>query len=262
MSKNGYVHSKGIDYYYEVHGTGDPLLVLHGGLGSIEMFGWDIPALAKTHEVIAVELHGHGRTSLGDRPIDLREMADDMAHIVRTLGHERVDVLGYSLGGGVAFQIAARHPDLVRRAVLLSVCYKTEGFHPEMLPMQGQISGAAADGMKGTPMYETYAKIAPRPEDFPKLLDRMGEYMRKSFDFGDDISKLTMPVMLVYADHDMFPTSHMADFFNRLGGNPCDAGWQQEHMSQHRLAIIPGHTHYDILTSPTVIPTVLNFLAS
>jgi pimeloyl-ACP methyl ester carboxylesterase len=129
-----------------------------------------------------------------------------------------------------------------------------------MLPQQAQLSSAAAEFMKGTPMYEEYVAVAPHPEDFPKLLDRMGEYMRKSFDFTEDVKKLTMPVMLVFGDSDMFTTRHMAEFYNLLGGNLQDAGWQREHMSENRLAIIPDQTHYDMFLAPELVPTVLPFL--
>jgi pimeloyl-ACP methyl ester carboxylesterase len=187
-------------------------------------------------------------------------MGDDMVVIVQQLGHSQVDALGYSLGGGVAFRFAVQHPELVRRLVIVSAGFSTSGFHPEMLPMQAQVSGAMAEAMKDTPMYQTYAAIAPHPEDFPKLLDRMGEYMRESFDFSEDVKKLTIPVMLVFGDSDMFTTPHIAEFYNLLGGNLQDAGWQREHMSPNRLAILPDVTHYDMFLAPELVPTVLPFL--
>jgi pimeloyl-ACP methyl ester carboxylesterase len=260
MTSSGHIEANGVSYYYEVHGQGEPLLLLHGGLGSIEMFGPVLPALAEGRQVIAVDLHGHGRTSLGDRPVSLHDMGDDMAVIVKELGHTQVDAMGYSLGGGVAFRFAVQHPDLVRRLVIISAGFSTAGFHPEMLPQQAQVGAAMADAMKDTPMYQTYAAIAPHPEDFPKLLDRVGESMRKSFDYSEDVKKLTLPVMLVFGDSDMFTTPHMAAFYNLLGGNTQDAGWQREHMSQNRLAILPNHTHYDMMFAPELVPTVLPFL--
>lgn len=260
MTKSGYIEANGVNYYYEVHGQGEPLLLLHGGLGSIDMFGPVLPALAEGRQVIAVELHGHGRTALGDRNVSLRDMGDDMAVIVRQLGHKQVDAVGYSLGGGVAFRFAVQHPELVRRLVIVSAGFSTAGFHPEMLPQQGQLSAAAAEFMKDTPMYKSYAAIAPHPEEFPKLLDRMGEYMRQPFDYSDDVKKLTMPVMLVFGDSDMFTTAHIAEFYNLLGGNLRDAGWQRENMSQNRLAILPDHTHYDMFMAPELAGTVLAFI--
>ena len=174
-TKSGRVNANGIDYYYEIHGEGEPLLVLHGGLGSIDMFGPSPALLAAGRQVIAVDLHGHGRTPLGERPISLIDMGDDMAVLLEQLGYRQVDVMGYSLGGGVAFRLAVQHPEMVRRLVLVSTGFSQDGFYPEMLPQQAQVSGAVADQMKGTPMYENYVAVAPHPEDFPRLLDRMGE---------------------------------------------------------------------------------------
>jgi pimeloyl-ACP methyl ester carboxylesterase len=260
MTSSGYVEANGVNYYYEIHGQGEPLLLLHGGLGSTGMFEPGLPALAEGRQVIAVDLHGHGRTCIGDRKIDLKDIGDDMAVIVKELGHAQVDAMGYSFGGGVAFRLAVQHPELVRRLVIMSAGFSTAGFHPEMLPMQAQMSGAAAEMMKDTPMYQSYAAVAPHPEDFPKLLDRMGEFMRKSYDYSEDVKKLNMPVMLVFGDSDMFTTPHMAEFYNLLGGNLQDAGWQREHMSQNRLAILPDQTHYDMCFAPLLVPTVLPFL--
>lgn len=260
MTESGYIEANGVNYYYEVHGQGEPLLLLHGGLGSIEMFLPGLPKFAEGRQVIAVELQGHGRTALGDRPISLEDIGDDMAVIVRQLGHDQVDAMGYSFGAGVAFRLAVQHPNLVRRLVLMSAGFSTDGFHPEMRPMQAQMTGAVADMMKGTPMYDTYMALAPHPEDFPKLLDRMGEFMRQDYDYSEDVKKLSMPVMLVYGDSDMFTTGHMAEFYNLLGGNTQDAGWEREHMSQNRLAILPDQTHYDVWLAPGLASTVLPFL--
>src|SRR5687768_9711773 len=112
--KTGRVMANGVNYYYEIHGKGEPLLLLHGGLGSIDMFGPVLPALAKTRQVIAVDLHGHGRTALGDRPISLIDIGNDLSIVLKQLGHNAVDVLGYSFGGGAAFRLAVQHPQLVR----------------------------------------------------------------------------------------------------------------------------------------------------
>jgi pimeloyl-ACP methyl ester carboxylesterase len=257
---SGRVEANGVDYYYEVHGQGEPLLLLHGGLGSIDMFGPVLPILAEHREVVGVDLHGHGRTALGDRKINLVDMGDDMAAILDRLGYERVDVMGYSVGAGVAFRLAVQHPSRVRRLVLVSASYATDGLHHEMRPQPGSVSGEMAEAMKGTPMYESYMAVAPHPEDFPKLLDRMGELMSQSFDWSDDIAKLTMPVMLVYGDSDMYRPDHIVDFYRRLGGGLRDAGWQREHQSPNRLAILPDLTHYDIFLDPDLAKTVLPFL--
>ena len=257
---SGRVDANGIDYYYEIHGDGEPLLVLHGGLGSIDLFGPSPALLAAGRQVIAVDLHGHGRTPLGDRPIRLIDMGDDMAVLLERLGYRQVDVLGYSMGGGVALRLAVQHPELVRRLCLVSTAFSQDGFYADMLLQQAQVSGAVADQLKGTPLYETYAAVAPHPEDFPRLLDRMGEEMRQPYDFSEDVKRLRMPVMLVYGDSDMFRPEHIVEFYHLLGGGLRDAGWQRETMSQNRLAIIPDQTHYDVFASAALVPTVLPFL--
>lgn len=259
--RSGHVEANGVRYHYQVHGRGEPLLLLHGGLGSVEMFGPVLPMLAEHREVIGVDLHGHGRTALGDREISLPDMGDDLAAVLKELGYGQVDVLGYSLGAKVAFRLAVQHPDVVRRLVLVSAGYAQDGFYPEMLPMQAQLSGSMAEMMKDTPMYRSYAAIAPHPEDFPRLLDRMGESMRKPYDWAEDVKKLRMPVMLVYGDSDMFRPEHVVSFYQLLGGGLRDAGWMREHMSPNRLAILPDLTHYDIFSAPALAATVLPFLS-
>ena len=260
IKQSGHVAANGINYYYEIHGKGEPLLLLHGGLGSIDLFEPDLPALAKSRRVIAVDLHGHGRTELGDRPISLIDMGDDMAAILKSLGFGQVDVLGYSLGGGVGLRLAVQHPAMVRRLALVSAGFAQAGFYPELLPMQAAVGAAMAEQMKDTPMYKSYVARAPKPADFPRLLDRMGELMRKPYDWSEDVKKLAMPVMLVYGDSDMFRPEHIVRFYQLLGGGLRDAGWQREHMSKNRLAILPDQTHYDMFLAPALVPTVLPFL--
>ena len=259
-AKSGHVAANGVNYYYQVHGKGEPLLVLHGGLGQIEMFGPVLSHLAESRQVIAVDLHGHGRTALGNRAIDLIDMGDDMAVILKQLGYDRVDVLGYSLGGGVALRLAVQHPERVRRLALVSAVYAQDGFYPEMLPMQAQVGAAMAESMKETPMYKSYVAVAPHPEDFPKLLDQMGAWMRKPYDWSEDVKKLTMPVMLIYGDSDMIRPEHVVTFYQLLGGGLKDAGWQREYMSKNRLAILPDLTHYEIFFAPAMARTALPFL--
>lgn len=259
-SKKGYVLANGVNYYYEIHGRGDPLLLLHGGLGSIDMFEPLLPTLAKDRQVIGVDLHGHGRTALGERPISLIDIGDDLAIVLERLGYQRVDVMGYSFGGGAGLQLAIQHPSLVRRLVVASAPYARDGFHPEMLPQQAAVSAAMAEQMKQTPMYISYAAVAPKPQDFPRLLDRMGELMRQPYDWAEDVKKLQMPVMLIYGDADMIRPDHIVRFYQLLGGGLRDAGWMREHMSKNRLAILPDLTHYEVFMSPLLATTALPFL--
>ncbi|AID29725.1 alpha/beta hydrolase [Mesorhizobium loti] len=258
--KSGLLPVNGLNYYYAVYGKGEPLLLLHGGLGSIDMFAPILPKLAENRTVIGIDLQGHGRTALGDRPFSLEAIGDDMADIVKALGYRQVDVMGYSLGGGVAFRMAVQHPETVRRLVLVSTGYAADGFYDEMRPQQAQVSAAAAEFMKDTPMYKSYVAEAPHPEDFPKLLDALGNFMRQDYDFSADVPKLKMPVMLAYGDSDMYKPEHEIKFYQMLGGGLKDAGWMRENLSQNRLAILPNRTHYDVFFAPELTAAALPFL--
>ncbi len=258
--KSGLLPIDGLNYYYAIYGKGEPLLLLHGGLGTTDMFAPILPSFAENRTVIAVDLQGHGRTALGDRPFSLEAMGDDMAAIVKALGYDKVDVLGYSLGGGVAFRMAVQHPEAVRRLVLVSAGYAADGFYAEMRGQQAQVSAAAAEFMKDTPMYKSYVAVAPRPQDFPKLLDTLGTFMRKDYDYSADVAKLKMPVMLVYGDSDMYRPEHEIKFYQMLGGGLKDAGWMRENLSQNRLAIMPNRTHYDVFFAPELTAAALPFL--
>lgn len=259
-TKTGHVDANGVRYYYEIRGEGPPLLLLHGGLGSIDMFAPVMPALAAKHQVIGIDLQGHGRTALGDRPFTLEGQGADMDTILKQLGYGKVDVIGYSMGGGVAFQLAVQHPERVNRLVLVSTGYAADGFYADMRAQQAQVGAAAAEFMKETPMYQSYVAVAPRPQDFPKLLDTLGAFMRKAYDYSADVPKLTMPTMIMFGDSDMYRPEHVVKFYQLLGGGLKDGGWQGEGMSKHRLAILPGRTHYDMFLSPDTARTALAFI--
>ena len=258
---SGYVAANGVNYWFQIHGKGEPLLLLHGGLMRTDLFGSVLTKLAESRRVIGVDLQGHGRTALGTRttinPVDIGR---DLATVVQKLGIRQIDVMGYSFGGAVAFQFAAQNPTLVRRLVLVSAPYARDGWFAEMLPQQAAVGAAMAEQMKETPMYKSYASVAPRPQDFPKLLDAMGALMRTPYDWSSTAKQLTMPVMLVYGDADMVRPEHYVEFYHLLGGGLKDAGWMREHMSKNRLAILPDLTHYEIGEAPVLASTVLPFL--
>jgi pimeloyl-ACP methyl ester carboxylesterase len=257
-----YAEVNGINLYFETHGSGRPLVLLHGGLGSGEMFGPVLPALAERHQVIAVDLQGHGRTADIDRPIDVRLMAGDIAALIGYLGLAKPDVVGYSLGGGVALWAAVTHPAMLGRLVVVSANIRRDAIYPEMLAQQGQVSAASAELMKDTPMYQLYQRVAPRPGDFPRLLDKMGEAMSKDFDFTKELRGLQVPTLIVAADADMAPPSHYVEFFILLDGGHRDGGWMGEGRPNggHALAILPGLTHYNIASSPLLAAAALAFL--
>jgi pimeloyl-ACP methyl ester carboxylesterase len=261
MSMAGeYTFVNGIDLYYEAHGTGDPLILLHGGLASTEMFKDILPTLAKHRHVITVDLQAHGRTADINRPMTFEAMGDDIAALIQHFGLGRADLMGYSLGGNTALQAAIRHPDLVKRLVLVSIPFKRRGWYPENLAGMDGMGAEASDAMKQSPIYQNYASIAPRPDDWPVLLTKVGKLLRQEYDWSQDVKALKTPTLLVYADHDAVRLDHIVEFFKLLGGGQKDAGWDRSGMTNHRLAILPGVTHYDLITSPLLVSAVTPFL--
>jgi len=257
-----YAEVNGINLYYETHGSGRPLILLHGGLGSGEMFGPVLPQLAERHQVVTVDLQGHGRTADIDRPLDAALMAGDIAALIDHLQLAKPDVVGYSLGGGVAFHTAAKYPTKVGRLVMVSANIRPDAIYAEMRAQQGQVNAAAVEFMKDTPMYQLYQRVAPRPQDFPRLLDKIGEAMSKDFDFTEEVRGLQVPTLVVAADADMAPPSHYVEVFKLLDGGLRDGGWTGEGRPKggHALAILPGLTHYNIFSSPLFAAATLAFL--
>jgi pimeloyl-ACP methyl ester carboxylesterase len=227
------------------------------------MFGPNLDRLAQHHTVILPDLQGHGRTADIDRPLDTRFMADDIAALIDHLGLEKPGVAGFSLGGGVGLQVALRHPDKVGRLVSASAQIRRNAIYAEMLGQQGQVNAAAAEFMKDTPMYELYQRVAPRPEDFPKLLDKIGEAMAVDYDYTEEVRGLRVPTLFVAADADMAPPSHFVEVFELVGGGQRDGGWMGEGRPEggHALAILPGLTHYNLVDSPLFAAVILDFLA-
>jgi pimeloyl-ACP methyl ester carboxylesterase len=255
-----YANVNGIKLYYETHGIGRPLILLHGGLGALEMFGPNLPALGNGRRLIAVDLQGHGRTADIDRPLSLELMADDIAALIKHLKLDRPDIMGYSMGGGVALQTAIRHPDVVGKLVVVSAVFRRNGFYPDILAQQAQVTAAAAEGMKQTPIYQLYASVAPRPEDWPRLLGKIGEMMKHDFDYSKGISGIKATTLVVAADADIFPPAHAVEMFGLLGGGQRDGGWDGSGQPKSRLAILPGLTHYTLFSAPVLAATVIPFL--
>jgi pimeloyl-ACP methyl ester carboxylesterase len=259
-AKGNYAPVNDLNLYYEIHGAGEPLILLHGGVGAIQMFGEVLPSLAQNRRVVAVDLQAHGRTADIDRELRFELMAGDIAALIKHLGLEEADVMGYSLGGGVALRIAIQHPEVVRKLVLVSTPFKRDGWYPEILAGMGQMGPQVAEPMKQTPMYQHYASIAPKPEDWPVLLTKLGELLRQDYDWSNEVAAIKAPTLIVVGDADSVRTAHAVAFFELLGGGKVDAGWDGSGMSNARLAILPATTHYNIYSSPQLSAVVAPFL--
>lgn len=256
-----YADVNGINLYYETYGQGRPLILLHGGLGAISMFGANIGLLVEAgHQVIGVDLQAHGRTADIDRPIDVSLMAGDIAGLIEHLGLHQPDLVGYSLGAGVALYTAVQRPELVRRVVLISAAMRDSAYYPELRAQQGHVTAEAAEFMKETPMYELYASLAPRVEDWPVLVGKSGDSMAGGFDHSAAFGQLHVPTLLVSADGDMAPPRHTVEIYELLGGGQRDGGWDKSGLPIHQMAIIPGETHYSIFSSPKLVAAVIPFL--
>ena len=260
QTKTNVAEVNGIQLGYQVFGKGKPVILLHGGFGSLEMFGPNIDLLAKDHQVIGVDLQSHGRSPVAKRPMRFESMADDIAELIRQLGFERAAIMGFSLGGGVALRTGIQHPDVVERLVLVSTVFKNTGWYPEMTAAMKSMGPEVAEPMKQSPMYAAYQQVAPRIEDWPILVDQLTTLLKLDYDWSTEVPKLSMPVILVVGDADGLPPSHAVEFFNLLGGGLCDAGWDRSGMTHHRLAILPGATHYDINVMPALAAAVIPFL--
>jgi pimeloyl-ACP methyl ester carboxylesterase len=252
----GFLELSGVKLWHEVYGEGEPLIVLHGGLMGIpQMMPW-IEPLAKHRKVIGVELEGHGRSPDTDRPLELTTMGDDVAAVIDKLGLDKAAVLGWSFGADAALRAAIQHPDKVQRLIVVSTAFAKNGWYPET--QQGMASVGAAMAEK-VPTYEL-SRQWPDPTRFPKFLDKMGKMMGEDYDWSDEIKKLPMPVMLVFADHDSVSQKHIAEFFALLGGGMTEPGWENTKFTNARLAVVPGYSHYNFITSSEVPPLVVKFL--
>jgi pimeloyl-ACP methyl ester carboxylesterase len=237
--QSGYAPVNGLRMYYEVFGTGRPLLVLHGAYMTIETMGEIMPSLAESRQVIGVELQAHGHTADIDRPLTYEHMAHDVAALLKHLGIEQADVFGFSTGGGVALQLAIRHPEVVRKLVVASASYTSEGMHHELLEM---IPTLTPEAFAGSPIEEAYLRSAPNPDDFPTLVAKLKRLDMEPFAWpAEDIGGIAAPTLLIVGDSDAICLEHAVELFRLLGGGVMGdlAG-----LPKSQLAVLPGTTHF------------------
>jgi pimeloyl-ACP methyl ester carboxylesterase len=238
-----YASVNGVELYHEIHGAGDPLVLLHGAFGTIEScFATLLPALAATREVIAVELQGHGHTADIDRPLSYEQMAEDVRALLDALGTDAVDLVGYSLGGAVALQLALRHPERVSHVVYAGgTSYRRDGLHPEML----EDTGSAADDLEGSVWHEAFLRVAPDPDAWPTLVAKVAELDRTFEGWSQgDIRGLQPPALLVIGDSDIVRPEHTVEMFRLLGGGVIG---ELAGLPRSQLAVLPGTSHVGVL---------------
>jgi len=244
QSTQGYASVNGLNMYYEIHGTGQPLVLLHGAFSAIgTSFGKLLPGLAKTRQVIAFELQAHGRTADIDRPLTLEGMADDVAAALQQLGMVQADVFGFSMGAGVALHFAIRHPELLRKLVLASVTFNMSGVHPGLMEGLGEMK---PEMMFGSPWHEEYTRLAPHPEDFAKLFTKKTQMDRQLKDLSEEtIRAIKAPTLLIVGDSDLVRPEHAVEMFRLLGGGVF--GDTPAGLPNSQLAVLPGTSHVTVV---------------
>jgi len=245
--------------FYGVHGAGKPLVLLHGGIDP-DSYGNNLAELAKSRQVIAVHLQGHGRTPDTDRPLRGETLGDDIAALIGHLKLGKADVMGYSFGAGVALQTAVRHPDVVDRLVVVSTTMRKDGWYPEGIAAFDQLEANAASygpAVKASPLGQAYPDV-----DWTNLFRKIGELSRRPFDVSADVAKVKARTLLVFADADGIRPEHMVEFWKALGGGQRDAGLDGSLRPAHQLAIVPNTTHYSLATDPMLPPIVERFLTA
>jgi pimeloyl-ACP methyl ester carboxylesterase len=253
----GYAPINGLKMYYEIHGSGEPVVLLHGAFMTItnNWTGW-IDELSKTRKVIAIEMQGHGRTADIDRDISSANLADDVAALLDHLKIPRADLIGYSMGGGVAMQCAVRHPDKVRKVVVISSTFRRDGAVKEA---RDAIPKLTAEAFKGSPIEAEYKKLSPTPDEFPKFVKRVLAAATKGHDLGaDKLKATTAPMFFIHGDADGIRLDHIAEMFRLKGG---EIHGDMRPRSESRLAVLPNTTHVTLMQRMDVIvPMVNDFL--
>ena len=236
--RGSYARVNGVDLYYELHGSGQPLVVLPGSFWTIEAMGELVPQLATTRRVIAVELQGHGHTADIDRPLSYESLADDIAALIASLGLEQADLFGYSLGGGVALQTAIRHPEVVRKLALASTAFKRDGWYPEDLAAMSAIS---AEAFAGTPIHDAYLRTSPKPDAWPTVVAKVRQLVTSDYDWTAGVAALKTPTLILVGDADGLRLAHAVEFFGLLGGGQADGDLAR--LPRSSLAVLPATTH-------------------
>ncbi len=248
--------------YYQVHGEGEPLVLIHGGLMTIEAWGPILPALAEHRKVYAVELEGHGRTVDLDRPLSQRQFADDVAGFIAAKDLGPVDVVGFSMGGATGIGIAVQHPDAVKNLVLISATHQPDAIWDSVRAGWPYMT---ADMMEGTPMLEAYNAVAPDPGRFAGFIDKVRESMvsGEALWTDEDIEGISAPVLLILGDTDLIQLSKALDMYKLLGGQSSTGPMGPELRLDRQLAIVPGALHYDIVEKTDLLmPIISNFFAA
>ena len=258
-TQNGYAPLNGLQMYYEMHGAGEPLVLLHGAFATIDLWGPILETLAEDHRVIAVELQGHGHTADIDRDFSYEAFAADVAGLMEHLGIAQADIVGYSMGGTTGLRLSMERPELVRKLVAVSAWYRMDGYYPEML---AGIQEITPEAFAGSPLEEAYFRNAPNPEDWPTLIEHVKKLDGTDFAWPvEKVSAIAAPVLLVYGDSDAIRPGHMVELFRLLGGGvPGDLTG----LPKSQLAIIPGTTHVTIGVDRTHLwlPMATAFLAA
>ena len=254
----GYAPVNGLNIYYEVHGSGNPVVLLHGSYMTISNnFNWIewIGELSKSRKVIAVEMQGHGRTADIKRDFSYENLADDVAALLDHLKIPSADLIGYSMVGGVALQCAIRHPEKVRKVVSISAVFRHDGWVKEVLDAYPQFT---AEAFKGSPIETDYKQLSPTPDQFPAFVKRVIAMDLKPYDFGaDNLKASRAPMLFIHGDADGVRLDHISEMFRLKGGEIMG---DMRPRSPSRLAIVPNTTHVTLMERmPVIVPMVNEF---